>query len=277
MPSFKTLIASAAMAALAFAPIASATPVKVDAGSLSRRTSNPSFYSNEAAVEKRASDESRKEAAARVKRAKVAAAKKAKRVFKEREAQDLLKRAISDAHAAQGLTKRELESRAIFERALRRVRCGVSDAPCARAVTAPTDLPTNGKAVCSPVTHQCIVGCQDGFVLSGGACIASAPVCGANACPTVENGVYLCSGANVCTLACDTSNGYSATAAGTCVNTLVDADNCGAIGNVCPGSYNAIGDASCKSGQCKITCPAGYAARRTQDRTAIYCYGAGVV
>ncbi|GAA5831101.1 hypothetical protein JCM11251_005143 [Rhodosporidiobolus azoricus] len=277
MPSFKTIFASVAVAAFAFAPIASATPVKVDASSLSRRTSNPSFYSNEASVEKRASDESRKEAAARVKRAKVAAAKKAKRVSKEREAQELLKRAISDAHAAQGLTERDLESRAIFERALRRVRCGISDAPCARAVTAPTDLPTNGRAVCSPITHQCVVGCADGYVLSGGACIASSPTCGANTCPTVENGVYLCSGNNQCTLACDTANGYSPTAAGTCVNTRTDADNCGAIGNVCPGSYNGIGTASCKSGLCKIVCPAGYGPRRTQDRTGIYCYGAGAI
>ncbi|GAA6035086.1 hypothetical protein JCM8097_002177 [Rhodosporidiobolus ruineniae] len=275
MPSIKSCIASLAVVAFALAPIASATPVKVDSSSLTRRTSNPSFYSNDAALEKRASAESRKEAAARIKRAKSAAAKKAKRVEKEREAEDLMKRAVSAARAAEGLTARDLEARAVFERALRRVRCGISDAVCARAVTAPTDLPANGQAVCSPSTHLCVVGCQDGFVLSGGACIASAPTCGTTTCPTTDNGVYLCAGAGVCTLVCDTANGYTATAAGTCVNTLTDAANCGAVGNVCPGSYNGVGTAACRSGLCKISCPAGTGARYTQDRSAILCYGAG--
>ncbi|BGP19052.1 hypothetical protein JCM10213_009238 [Rhodosporidiobolus nylandii] len=275
MPSINACLASLAVVALAFGPIASATPVKVDASDLVRRISNPSFYSNEAAVEKRASAASRKEAAARIKRAKAAAAKKAKRASKVQEGEILMKRAVEEAHA--GISKRDLERRAVFARALRRVRCGISDAVCSRAVTSPSDLPENGAAVCNQVSHMCTVGCQDGYVLSGGACIASTPTCGANTCGTVDNGVYLCSGDNTCTLACDTSNGYAATAAGTCVNTAVDADNCGAIGNVCPGSYNGIGTASCKSSTCKLTCPAGYAVRRTQDRTALFCYGAGIV
>ncbi|GAA6012533.1 hypothetical protein JCM10207_009033 [Rhodosporidiobolus poonsookiae] len=274
MLSIKSCLASLALVALTVAPLASATPVKVD-GSLTRRTSNPSFYSNEAIVEKRA--DSRKEVAARVKRNKTAAAKKARRAEAAREAEELLKRAISDVHESEGVSKRDLERREIFARALRRVRCGISDAVCARAVTAPTDLPTNGQAVCDQATHICTVGCQDGFVLSGGACIANAPTCGPNTCGTTDNGIFLCSGANTCTLVCDTANGYQPTAAGTCVNTLSDAANCGAIGNVCPASYNGIGSASCKSGQCRVACPAGYGLRRTQDGTALYCYGAGII
>ncbi|GAA5857354.1 hypothetical protein JCM8547_002236 [Rhodosporidiobolus lusitaniae] len=265
MPSIKSCIASLAVVALAFGPLASASPVKAD--SLTRRTSNPTFYSNEAAVEKR---ESRKDSATRVKRAKFAAAKKAKRAAKANEAEELLKRAISEAN--EGLSTRDLEARDVFARALRRVRCGVSDTPCRRAVTAPTDLPANGAAVCNPVTHLCSVGCLDGFVLTGGACIANQATCGANTCGTVENGAFLCSGDNVCTLVCDTANGYQAVG-GACVNTRTDAANCGAIGNVCPQSYNGVGTPSCKSGTCKLTCPAGTGVRRTQDLTGLYCYG----
>ncbi|GAA5984106.1 hypothetical protein JCM11641_000315 [Rhodosporidiobolus odoratus] len=277
MPSIKSCFLAFALVAAAIAPIAAATPVKVDASSLTRRTSNPSHYSNDAAVEKRASAESRKEAAARIKRSKIKAAKKAKRQSTEREASTLMKRAVADIHAAEGVTKRDLEARAVFARALRRIRCGVNNRVCRQAVTSPSDLPANGAAICSPSTHQCVVGCRTGYVLSDGACVASSPTCGANTCGTVQNGVYLCSGDNQCTLACDTAAGYTASAQGTCINTITDADNCGSVGNVCPGSYNGIGVRSCKSGLCKVVCPAGYGLRRTQDRSQTYCYGTGRV
>ncbi|GAA5877672.1 hypothetical protein JCM1840_004980 [Sporobolomyces johnsonii] len=272
MPSFKGCLASLAIVAIALSSVAQASPVKVDTSVLVRRTSQPSFYSNEAVLDKRSS-ESRQEAAARIKRAKLRAAKKAKRAHAEALSQDLVKRAISSIEESEGLTKRDLERRALFARALKRVRCGQSSAVCAAAVTSPSDLPTNGAAVCSPTTHQCVVGCVDGYVYSGGQCIASATTCGANTCGTVDNGVYLCSGDNVCTLVCDSSSGYTATSSGTCVSTTNDPDNCGAVGNVCPISYNGIGTPSCVASSCRITCPAGYSLRRSSSSTLpYYCY-----
>ncbi|GAA6047742.1 hypothetical protein JCM3770_001755 [Rhodotorula araucariae] len=271
MPSIKACLVSFALMALAIAPIAQATPVQGD--NLVRRSSQPSFYSNEAAVEKR-SAESRKQASSRVKKAKLAAARKAKRASSvQEEGQSLLKRHITELHARDGVTPAHLERRANFARALRRYRCA-ADRACALAVTDPRDLPANGAAVCNPTTHLCAVGCKDGFVLTSGECIANSPTCGANSCGTVQNGAYLCSGANVCTLVCDTANGYRATAAGTCVNTRTSPENCGAVGNVCPGSYNGVGSSSCRNGVCRLTCPVGSTLRRTMDGSALYCYGA---
>ncbi|GAA5951434.1 hypothetical protein JCM21900_004408 [Sporobolomyces salmonicolor] len=272
MLSLKGCIASLAVVAFALGPVAQATPVKVDTSILVRRTSQPSFYSSEAAFDKRSS-ESRKDAAARIRRAKLRAAKKAKRAHAEALSQELVKRAVSSIEESEGLTKRDIERRALFARALRRVRCGQSNSVCAAAVTSPTDLPTNGAAVCSPTTHQCVVGCLDGYVYSGGQCIANTPTCGTNTCGTVDNGVYLCSGDNVCTLVCDSSNGYTATASGTCVSTTNDPDNCGSVGTVCAASYNGIGTPSCVASTCRITCPAGYSLRKAQSSTnPYYCY-----
>ncbi|TNY23389.1 hypothetical protein DMC30DRAFT_444455 [Rhodotorula diobovata] len=271
MPSIKSCLAAFALAALAISPVAQATPVQ--ASDLVRRTSQPSFYTNEAAVEKR-SDESRKESSARVKRAKLAAAKKAKRASAvQEEGQSLLKRHIEEMHAREGVTKRDLERRAVFARALRRYRCA-NDRVCARAVTSPSDLPSNGAAVCNPVTHLCAVGCQDGYTLTGGVCVASVQTCGPNACGTTDNGIFLCSGNNQCTLICDTASGYVATAQNTCVSVISSADNCGAIGNVCPGSYNGVGEPSCRNRVCRLNCPYGTTLRKTMDGTALYCYGA---
>ncbi|CEQ39324.1 SPOSA6832_00824 [Sporobolomyces salmonicolor] len=125
MLSLKGCIASLAFVAFALAPVAQATPVKVDTSILVRRTSQPSFYSNEAALDKRSS-ESRKDAAARIRRAKLRAAKKAKRAHAEALSQELVKRAVSSIEESEGLTKRDIERRALFARALRRVRCGQS-------------------------------------------------------------------------------------------------------------------------------------------------------
>ncbi|GAA5940555.1 hypothetical protein JCM1841_001268 [Sporobolomyces salmonicolor] len=251
----------------------SAKPVNVGASVLVRRSSQPLLYSNEAIFDKDSAANSRKEAAAHIRRAKLRAAKKAKRAHAEVLSQELVKRAVSSIEDPEGLTKRGIERRALFARALKRVRCGQSDSVCAAAVTSPSDLPTNGAAVCSPTTHQCVVGCVDGYVYSGGQCIASATTCGTNTCGTVDNGVYLCSSDNVCTLVCDSSNGYTAGPSGTCVATSSDPDNCGSVGNVCPASYNGIGTPSCSSGACRIVCPAGYSLRKAQSTTnPYYCY-----
>ncbi|GAA5841473.1 hypothetical protein JCM9279_000665 [Rhodotorula babjevae] len=271
MPSIKSCLAAFALAALAISPVAQATPVQ--AADLVRRSSQPSFYTNEALVER--STESRNESSARVKRAKLAAAKKAKRAMAAQdESQALLKRHIDEMHAREGVTKRDLERRAIFARALKRYRCG-TDRVCAKAVTSPSDLPSNGRAVCNPISHLCAVGCADGFTLQNGACIANTPTCGGQVCGSTPNGSFICpASTNTCTLICDRSSGYMATAQNTCISTRSSPDNCGAVGNVCPASYNGVGAASCRNGACRLNCPIGTSLRRTLDGSALYCYGA---
>ncbi|GAA6052262.1 hypothetical protein RTBOTA2_002047 [Rhodotorula toruloides] len=268
MPSIKSCLASLALVALAISPVA-ATPLKVNDAALVRRAPEPAFFSNEAAIEKR--DVSRKEIAARLKRAKIAAARKAKRENRERDTSELVKRHVAALHEREGVTEEVLERRAIVERALRRTRCGVNDRICTQSVTSPSDLPANGRAVCGP-NHLCQVGCQPGYVLTNGACVASEPTCGPNSCGTTPNGVFLCSGANTCALVCDTSNGYTARG-NQCINTNTDAANCGTVGNACPASYNGVGQPVCRGGSCRIACPPGTVNRLTQDRSAFYCYG----
>lgn len=193
MPSIKSCLASLALVALAISPVA-ATPLKsecrarllepcstltlpsstVNDAALVRRAPEPAFFSNEGAIEKR--DVSRKEIAARLKRAKIAAARKAKRENRERDTSELVKRHVAALHEREGVTEEVLERRAIVERALRRTRCGVNgafpralptscivadccpalstDRICTQSVTSPSDLPANGRAVCGP-NHLC--------------------------------------------------------------------------------------------------------------------------
>lgn len=246
----------------------SASPVQyagTSEASLYERSLVPEFVG----LDKR---ESRTQAAQRIALAKKRAAKKAKRALMIAEGEQLLKRAVADALAAEPvLSKRDLEARELSRRALRNVRCGNRDSVCARAAL-PSDLPANGKVVCSPVTRKCIIGCQDGFVLVSGVCVASAPTCGPNTCPTTPNGVYTCSGANVCTLACNTAEGYQLSGAGnTCISFQRDVDNCGAVGNSCAASYNGVGARTCTRGVCRLACPAGTSQRRTLTNGQLYC------
>ncbi|GAA5936406.1 hypothetical protein JCM3775_000812 [Rhodotorula graminis] len=235
---------------------------------LARRGSSPSFTGSDPLVERR-SPESRQASAARIKRAKVAAVKKLKReTAAHDEGQRLLKRHVDEVNAREGVSKRDLERRAVFARAIKRYHN-----VCLKAVTSPSDVPTNGLVYCNKVTHLCAVGCQPGFILAGGTCIASQPTCGPNTCGTTPNGAFLCSGAGVCTLVCDTANGYVASDANTCVNTFTSPTNCGALGVVCPPSYNGIGIPQCRNRACILFCPPGSYMRRTADRTRLYCYG----
>jgi len=100
-----------------------------------RSTSQPSLYSNASPVEKR-SPESRERSAARVKRAKVAAAKKARRSAGSDDdpAHALLKRHITETYEREGVTKSTLARRALFARALKRYRCAQSTS-CSRSTS----------------------------------------------------------------------------------------------------------------------------------------------
>ncbi|CEQ39316.1 SPOSA6832_00837, partial [Sporobolomyces salmonicolor] len=115
-----------ALVALSLVLVVQAKPVNVGASVLVRRSSQPLLYSNEAIFDKDSAANSRKEAAAHIRRAKLRAAKKAKRAHAEVLSQELVKRAVSSIEDPEGLTKRGIERRALFARALKRVRCGQS-------------------------------------------------------------------------------------------------------------------------------------------------------
>ncbi|GAA5905866.1 hypothetical protein JCM8208_003361 [Rhodotorula glutinis] len=273
MPSVKAFLSTFALVVLALAPVAQAGILLQGNDLVHRATSQPSLYSNASPLEKR-SPESREKSAARVKRAKVAAAKKARRAAgaEHDDAHALLKRHITETYEREGVTKSILARRALFARALKRYRCAQSKV-CVKAVTDPNDIPVNGAAVCDPVTHLCKVGCQPGYFLAGGVCVESASTCGDTTCGTTSNGVFLCAGAGVCTLVCDTANGFVATPENTCVSLVTSPTNCGAIGNVCPPSYNGIGTPQCRNRACILNCPVGYYSKRTQDGQFKLCYG----
>ncbi|GAA5841475.1 hypothetical protein JCM9279_000666 [Rhodotorula babjevae] len=273
MPSLKSFLSAFALVALALAPVAQAGLLLQGSELVHRSTSQPSLYSNASPLEKR-SPEAREKSAARVKRAKVAAAKKARRAAGSDHDGDhaLLKRHITETYEREGVTKSILARRALFARALKRYRCAQNKV-CAKAVTDPNDIPANGAAVCDPVTHLCKVGCLPGYFLAAGVCIQSASTCGDTSCGTTSNGAFFCTGANVCTLVCDTGNGYVATPQNTCVSLVTSPTNCGTLGNVCPASYNGIGVPACRGRVCILSCPVGYYSRRTQDGQSQYCYG----
>ncbi|GAA5900924.1 hypothetical protein JCM8208_007566 [Rhodotorula glutinis] len=259
-------------AALAVVAVSVVGASPLQASDLTRRASSPSFFVNPEALVERGSPESRQAAAARIKRAKVAAAKKLKRatMHAHDEGQRLLKRRVDEVNAREGVSRRDLERRALFARTIKRYRCA-TDKVCAKAVTSPSDVPTNGRVYCNSVTHLCTVGCQPGFILAGGICLPNEPTCGPNTCGTTANGVYLCSGDNVCTLVCDED--AVASPAGTCVDVVTSPTNCGTLGNVCPPSYNGIGTPQCRNRNCILNCPPGSYVRRTSDGTRLYCYG----
>jgi len=48
----------------------------------------------------------------------------------------------------------------------------------------------------------------------------------------------------------------------TCISTRSSPDNCGAVGNVCPASYNGVGQASCRNGTCRLSASLLLARRR---------------
>lgn len=152
MPSVKAFLSTFALVVLALAPVAQAgillqgepprlpslarqdgklitPPFSRLAGNdlVHRATSQPSLYSNASPLEKR-SPESREKSAARVKRAKVAAAKKARRAAgaEHDDAHALLKRHITETYEREGVTKSILARRALFARALKRYRCAQS-------------------------------------------------------------------------------------------------------------------------------------------------------
>ncbi|POY70726.1 hypothetical protein BMF94_6136 [Rhodotorula taiwanensis] len=278
MPSLKAVLLSVALSALALAPVAQASPLK--AGEALARRSSPTFYSNEAAVDKRS--ESRKELTARVKRAKLAAARKAKRATRMTFAQQVAaqKAAAAAAAAAAAPSSSAGDSSGAYApgspflstpQALAAAsrRCGVS-----RTCETTTTPPANANAIC--LSGRCTFRCQSGFAPGGAAgteCVQGSTSCGPNACNAPTNGYATCAG-ETCVYGCNAgltlgTNG----GAPVCLNLLGDPANCGTEGAVCPGSYNGVGTAACLFGTCGLRCPQGSYQRRTQDGSANYCYG----
>ncbi|KWU45707.1 hypothetical protein RHOSPDRAFT_32632 [Rhodotorula sp. JG-1b] len=270
MPSIKAVLVSLALSALALAPVAQASPVKADEV-LARRS--PSF-----AVEKRS--ESRKDLAARVKRAKLAAARKVKRQ-RTTWGQRAAAAAAAPATAAPVSAAPASSNGGVYSAgspflstpqalAAAAVRCG-SNFIC----NARTTPPANAAALC--LSGRCTFRCNNGFAPGGPdgtQCVAAAATCGTETCATIDGGYASCSG-DTCVYGCNA--GLSLITSGStplCVNVNADPNNCGTVGTVCPASYNGLGTPACRNGLCRINCPAGTYERSTANGSGSYCYGA---
>lgn len=118
-------------------------------------------------------------------------------------------------------------------------------------------LPTDGAAVCNLETRHCVIDCKPGFLVQNdGSCFQ-----GEISCPHLTNGIYTII-VGVCTPQCNSHLGYtlsgSSTANYKCTNTVIDKNNCGALGHRCPPSYNNIGSRQCVTSLCGLRCPVGY-------------------
>ncbi|BGP36945.1 hypothetical protein JCM10450v2_000849 [Rhodotorula kratochvilovae] len=241
MPSFKTVLASIALAALAFSPIsATATP----AGVVRRDTQHAARgVSPSAAVARRA-------AAAK------ALKKRAANVFK------------GDASSIMTGTKLAV--------AAARLRCGTNAVCVNRALPGPD----NSANVCyrGKCAYACNEGfAQQGEQCV--ATVAPGATCGGVVCDVPANGYALCTN-NQCEIGCDLGfSRYSANSDGSapyvCFNTASDPLHCGTGSNLvaCPASYNGIGTPSCRNSVCRVSCPSGYTLRRANsDTNPYYCY-----
>lgn len=241
MPSFKTCLISLAIAALSFASVNAST---VDAGLVARNVVEARDVNPSAGV-------SRRSAAAK------ALAKRAAR-------------SSSTSGGAYAPTSAFMRTKAALAAA--RVRCGTNTV-CQRRTAKP---PANGAAVC--ISGKCTYRCNQGFAPGGSdgtQCVASVTMCQGVTCPSVTNGFNTCNDSTgACTPGCNAGfNLYQSGGQYACFATDSDVSNCGAPGNVCPASYNGIGTAVCKSGQCKVACGANYFARKANSATnPYYCY-----
>lgn len=143
MPSLNTLLASLCVLALAANPIVASTLKGPPPAKLSTPKGLANALRNAQPLADFSPDlvrpnvdapspfigldkkESRREAASRIKLAKLRAARKAKRAAMEADGSALLKRAVEAAEANEPvLSKRQLEARELSRRALRSIRCG---------------------------------------------------------------------------------------------------------------------------------------------------------
>ncbi|GAA6056270.1 hypothetical protein JCM3770_007286 [Rhodotorula araucariae] len=238
MPSFKTVFASIALAALAFSPIsATATP----AGVVRRDTFAGRGVSPSAAVARRA-----------------AAAKALK------------KRKVFTGEASSIMTGTKLAITAA------QFRCG-SNAICVnRAPAGPADSSNvcfNGRCAyaCNEgfaqQGSQCVAAVAPDALCGGVTC--AVPANGFALCTNGQCEVGCDLGYTRYSANADGSAPY------VCFNTASDPEHCGTGSNLvsCPPSYNGIGTPSCRNSVCRISCPAGYTLRRAaSDATPYYCY-----
>ncbi|GAA5865840.1 hypothetical protein JCM3774_003115 [Rhodotorula dairenensis] len=273
MPNIKAVLVSIVLAALAVAPIAQASPLRAEEV-LARRSGPVS-----GAPQKRSG--SRKDLAARVKRAKLAAASKVKR---QRTTWGQRAAAAAAAAAAPAPVSAAPASSAggVYSPdspflntpqalAAAQIRCGNSILCRAR-----TTSPANAAALC--LNGRCTFRCSNGFAPGGAEgteCVAGATTCGTETCAVIEGGYATCSG-DTCVYGCNAGLSLitSAGAAPQCISLTADANNCGTVGNVCPASYNGLGTPVCNNGLCRLACPAGTYERSITEGTGSYCYGA---
>ncbi|KAM0790432.1 hypothetical protein ACM66B_003311 [Microbotryomycetes sp. NB124-2] len=186
---------------------------------------------------------------------------------------NLVERAISDIHRAEGLTKRDVEKRELFRRQLNTIPCGLgpraNSSICREAVTSQGfTLPRDGYANCNQNIGSCQVKCRNGFTLRNGVCIQNVGNCAPGLCPpNPRNGIFTCPFGRSCNLVClygqtPSEDGLS------CINTKFDSNNCGGEGIVCPPSYNNVGTVSCFNNRCSIRCPTG--TRTRYSSTGVY-------
>ncbi|ORY72766.1 hypothetical protein BCR35DRAFT_307544 [Leucosporidium creatinivorum] len=253
MPAFKSILASVALMALAFSPIAAASAGKT--GSLAARNANHVARSQvkaSAALTKRANKAKRGTPRVKSSSTKSSSTK-------------LTKAKVADPYA-KGSTF--LSTKAALAAAA--IRCNKNNGGDAKCGTL-TSPPENASGLCYKA--RCTFRCNDGFAPSGTACMAAASECSGVACPTVTDGYNVCTN-GACAPGCfEGTTLYQAGTTYKCFATATDAANCGAPGTACPASYNGVGSPRCNNSKCTISCPAGSSLRKAQSTTNPFtCY-----
>ncbi|BGP53050.1 hypothetical protein JCM8202_004134 [Rhodotorula sphaerocarpa] len=266
MPSIKSCLVSLALAAFAFSPINAAT--NVDAGLAARHVEARDVQPSSSMTRRSVAAEALKKRAGRGRgrmtlMQQIHAAREARRPAHRGGAKSSASSSSGEGAYTPGSTFLSTPQAL----AAATIRCGTAIV-CERKAPAP---PTNGVSVCA--AGRCSYRCETGYAPSGTDCVAASQTCGSETCQNLDNGYATCSN-GACLYGC--VQGYNlATSNGTprCLDLSSDVQNCGAVGNSCPASYNGIGSAACGFGTCSITCPFGYTVRRAASLSnPYYCY-----
>ncbi|KAM0753107.1 Trs120-domain-containing protein [Meredithblackwellia eburnea MCA 4105] len=234
MPSFKSCLATLAIMAVTFSPIA-AKGHKATEALIGRDLHGANAKAARAVVSNQVGNEKRAAA-------KAAAAKRA-----------LARRAASASASTDSLYgKNSVFGKGAVAQAAAAVKCAKPKYCNSLATVA------NSHVVCLP-SRFCQLQCDDGFAPSGTDCVASAATCSAATCPTVTGGFNTCVN-GACSPGCFDSYTLHANAdssAYTCLQLSIDVNNCGTAGNVCAPSYNGVGQPKCYNGACTLSCGKG--------------------